>query len=63
MRTAVRECEEEVSLTPLRILGMWHDLPNKDRTIAVTPVLAYMGHVDPRQFASCFNPAEVTTRT
>ena len=45
---------------PQRILGLWHDLPNKDRTLAVTPVIAYMGEIDPRQFVSCFNPAEVS---
>ena len=59
MQTATRECLEEVNLAPQRILGLWHDLPNKDRTLAVTPVIAYMGDIDPRQFATCFNPAEV----
>jgi nudix motif 8 len=58
-QTALRECEEEINLRPLRILGTWHDLPNKDRTIAVTPVIAFMGDVDPRQFATSYNPAEV----
>ena len=60
VQTAVRECKEEVNLSPLEILGCWHDLPNKDRTMAVTPVVAFMGELDPSQFASCFNPYEVS---
>eukprot|EP00042_Codosiga_hollandica_P033221 m.219620 g.219620 ORF g.219620 m.219620 type:complete len:154 (+) comp54135_c1_seq1:68-529(+) len=31
----------------------------QDSKLAVTPVVAYMGNIDPSQFASSFNPSEV----
>eukprot|EP00730_Choanoeca_flexa_P012216 TRINITY_DN3684_c0_g1_i1.p1 TRINITY_DN3684_c0_g1~~TRINITY_DN3684_c0_g1_i1.p1 ORF type:complete len:249 (+),score=42.69 TRINITY_DN3684_c0_g1_i1:789-1535(+) len=43
---ALRECQEEVYLQPQRVLGLWHDVINKDGTAAVTPCVAYMGHVN-----------------
>ena len=44
--TARRECEEEIGPVNAEILGVWHDVPNKDRTVAVTPVIAWLGDVD-----------------
>ncbi|EDQ92917.1 uncharacterized protein MONBRDRAFT_5048 [Monosiga brevicollis MX1] len=54
---AIRECQEEIFLTPQRILGRWHDVTNKNATAAVTPCVAYLGHVDARNQA--FNESEV----
>ena len=46
VQTAMRECEEEIGRVGAEVLGLWHDVPNRDRTVAVTPVVAWLGHVD-----------------
>eukprot|EP00048_Salpingoeca_helianthica_P016633 m.233388 g.233388 ORF g.233388 m.233388 type:complete len:224 (+) comp19119_c0_seq1:22-693(+) len=48
--TAVRECQEEIGARQVDVMGLWHDVINKDRTVAVTPVVAWLGEVDINQF-------------
>ena len=56
--TAVRECREEIGLAPDRLLGLWHDVPNRTRTTAVTPVIGWLGAVDVDTLQP--NPGEVS---
>eukprot|EP01147_Barroeca_monosierra_P004406 gene4406-6677_t len=42
---AVRECVEEIGVEPQEILGVWHDVTGRDRTICVTPVIGFLGTV------------------
>ena len=51
--TAVRECREEIGAAHVDVLGLWHDVTNKDRNVAVTPVVAWLGEVD----VSTFTPS------
>ncbi len=51
--------ESQAACFTLSCCREWHDLPSKDGQLSVTPVVAYMGDIDPCQFASSFNPAEV----
>lgn len=43
---AIRECREEIGIEPERILGLWHDVTNKDNTTCVTPCVGYLGVID-----------------
>ncbi len=56
--TATRECYEEIGHSSVDVLGLWHDVPNKDRTVAVTPVVGWLGEIDPSRLK--VNESEVT---
>jgi 8-oxo-dGTP pyrophosphatase MutT (NUDIX family) len=51
--TALRELEEELSCRPVRILGLCDDVYDRSGTIAVTPLIAYMGHLDVPHLQPC----------
>ncbi|EGD82073.1 hypothetical protein PTSG_02754 [Salpingoeca rosetta] len=57
---AARECLEEIGIAPKRILGRWHDVTAKDKTLSVTPVIGYLGTVYPEDITPNLNEVAET---
>lgn len=61
--TAIRECQEETGAAPVDILGLWHDVPNKDKSLSVTPVVAWMGSLEIPNLRRCVDEVSGVTRS